>query len=171
MCEECGIVGIYNLPEAATFAYLSSYALQHRGQESAGIVASNGERLYRYAGMGTIKKVFSQEKLKQLVGDSAIAHNRYSTSGASFLRNAQPIRVDSRLGSMALAHNGNLTNELKGVRPSSSDTWFILHNFEGIKNERGVHLKIYQALKNVEGAFSLIFLHKDAKEPQYLSRI
>ena len=108
--EECGIYGIHGCREAANFTYLGLYSLQHRGQESAGIVSTNGERLYRYAGMGQVAQVFNADKLSALVGSAAIGHNRYSTTGASFLRNAQPIRVESHLGSFALAHNGHLVN-------------------------------------------------------------
>lgn len=164
--EECGIVGIYNLEEAANFAYLGAYALQHRGQESAGIVSSDGERLYRYAGMGKVADVFSEKKLKELVGKHAIAHNRYSTTGASFLRNAQPIRMESRLGSLALAHNGNLTNawqlrrqlEKEGsLFQTTVDTEVICHlmarsiynNFEEA---------LISALSQVKGAYSLLVL-------------
>ncbi|HNJ05857.1 MAG TPA: amidophosphoribosyltransferase, partial [Leptospiraceae bacterium] len=91
--EECGIYGISGCKEAANFTYLGLYSLQHRGQESAGIVTSDGQRLFRYAGMGQVAQVFTEEKLRDLSGSSAIGHNRYSTTGASFLRNAQPIRV------------------------------------------------------------------------------
>ncbi|MDH5657705.1 MAG: amidophosphoribosyltransferase, partial [Spirochaetia bacterium] len=108
--EECGIYGIYGCEEAANFTYLGLYSLQHRGQESAGIVTTDGGFLYRYAGMGQVANVFSKEKLDELSGSAAIGHNRYSTTGASFLRNAQPIRVESNLGGFALAHNGNLVN-------------------------------------------------------------
>ena len=108
--DECGIVGIYGNPKAANLAYLGLYALQHRGQESAGIASSDGHHIYRYAGMGKVIDVFTQEHINNLQGHMAIGHNRYSTTGSSFLRNAQPFRSESILGPIVLAHNGNLTN-------------------------------------------------------------
>ena len=167
--EECGIVGLYNIPEAANHAYLASYALQHRGQESAGIVSCDGERLYRYAGMGKVADVFTPQKIHQLVGSMAIAHNRYSTTGASFLRNAQPIRFESRLGSMALAHNGNLTNageirarleEEGSIFQTTIDTEVISHL---IARSRAINFTdaLIDALKQVKGAYSLVVLTND----------
>ncbi len=167
--EECGIVGIYNVPEAANFAYLGAYALQHRGQESAGIVSSDGERLYRFAGMGKVADVFTEKKLKQLAGSHAIAHNRYSTTGASFLRNAQPIRVESRLGSLALAHNGNLTNawqlrqklEQEGsIFQTTIDTEVISHLMARSRAER-FQDALVEAISLIRGAYSLIVLTHD----------
>lgn len=108
--EECAIFGIFNSSEASNFTYLGLYSMQHRGQESSGIVSSDGEHLYRYAGMGLVAHIFTETKLKELQGNAAIGHNRYSTTGASFLRNAQPLRVESHLGAVSLAHNGNLVN-------------------------------------------------------------
>ena len=108
--DECAIFGIYNSPEASNFTYLGLYSMQHRGQESSGIVSTDGEILYRFAGMGLVANVFNQSNLKDLKGKTAIGHNRYSTTGASFLRNAQPLRVESHMGPISLAHNGNLVN-------------------------------------------------------------
>ena len=168
--EECGIVGIYNIPEAATIAYLGTYALQHRGQESAGIVSLHENHLYRYAGMGKVADVFTQSKLSQLKGKIAIAHNRYSTTGASFLRNAQPIRMESRLGSMALAHNGNLTNswklrqqlEKKGtIFQTTVDTEVICHLMAKLGRET-LQSALIEALSMVKGAYSLLALTKEA---------
>ena len=96
--EECGIFGIYGSPHAANLTYLGLYSLQHRGQESAGIASSDGEHIYRYAGMGEVHDVFSQEHMDNLAGFMAIGHNRYSTTGSSYLRNAQPFRATSVLG-------------------------------------------------------------------------
>ncbi len=168
--EECGIVGVYNIPEAATIAYLGTYALQHRGQESAGIVSLHENHLYRYAGMGKVIDVFTQSKLSQLKGKIAIAHNRYSTTGASFLRNAQPIRMESRLGSMALAHNGNLTNswklrqqlENKGtIFQTTVDTEVICHLMAKLGRET-LQSALIEALSMVKGAYSLLALTKEA---------
>jgi amidophosphoribosyltransferase len=168
--EECGIVGIYNVEEAANFAYLGIYALQHRGQESAGIVTANSHSLHRYAGMGKVTEVFKESKLKQLIGNSAIAHNRYSTTGASFLRNAQPIRMESRFGSIALAHNGNLSNawsirqqlENEGsIFQSTIDTEIIFH-LMAKSQEKDITQAFIDALSIVKGAYSLVMLTKDA---------
>lgn len=167
--EECGIVGIYNVEEAANHTYLAAYALQHRGQESSGIVSSDGERLFRYAGMGKVADVFTPQKIKQLVGRHAIAHNRYSTTGASFLRNAQPIRFDSRLGAMALAHNGNLTNAAT-IRKSLEDQGSIFQTT--IDTEVISHLvarsraanftdALVEAMRQIRGAYSLVVLTGD----------
>lgn len=167
--EECGIVGVHNVEEAANHAYLGSYALQHRGQESAGIVSSDGERLYRFAGMGKVAEVFTPQKIRQLVGRHAIAHNRYSTTGASFLRNAQPIRFESRLGTMALAHNGNLTNaatirrnleELGSLFQTTIDTEVISHLVARSRAENFTDALI-EAIKQIRGAYSLVVLTGD----------
>ncbi len=164
--EECGIVGVYNVEEAANHAYLGAYALQHRGQESAGIVSSDGERLYRYAGMGKVADVFTPQKIKQLTGRHAIAHNRYSTTGASFLRNAQPIRFESRLGTMALAHNGNLTNaatirkgleDLGSLFQTTIDTEVISHLIARSRADNFTDALI-EAVKQIRGAYSLVLL-------------
>jgi amidophosphoribosyltransferase len=111
--ENCGLFGIFNHPEASIMTYLGLYALQHRGQESAGIVSSDGEVLYDYKEMGQVREVFPQDVLALLKGLNAIGHVRYSTTGTSNIANAQPIRVDHLDGSMALAHNGNIVNALE----------------------------------------------------------
>src|SRR3989442_3847701 len=108
--EECGVVGVFGHPEAATVAYLSLYALQHRWQESAGMVASNGEALISHRGMGHVAEIFDQEILGRLGGRLAIGHNRYSTSGSTVLKNCQPFVVEWAQGALAIAHNGNLVN-------------------------------------------------------------
>lgn len=167
--EECGIYGIHGCPEAANFTYLGLYSLQHRGQESAGIVSTNGERLYRKAGMGQVSHVFSKDKLNELVGHAAIGHNRYSTTGASFLRNAQPIRVESNLGGFALAHNGNLVNSWT-LRKELESTGSIFQTT--VDSEVIVHLMsrsgkadfleaLCHGLRQVKGAYSLLMLTKD----------
>lgn len=168
--EECGIYGIFGCPEAANFTYLGLYSLQHRGQESAGIVSTNGERLWRYAGMGQVAQVFNREKLEELVGHAAIGHNRYSTTGASFLRNAQPIRVESNLGGFSLAHNGNLTNswtlrkQLEGsgsIFQTTIDSEVIVHLMS--RSGKSDFLEaLCDALRKIKGAYSLLVLTKDA---------
>src|SRR5512134_26088 len=108
--EECGVFAVFNHPEAANLAYLGLYALQHRGQEGAGICASDGKGLLVEKGMGLVADIFSEKKLQKLHGHMAIGHNRYSTTGSSTLKNVQPILANYSLGSVAIAHNGNLVN-------------------------------------------------------------
>src|SRR6516225_10474223 len=132
----CGVVGIYGHPEAANLAYLGLYALQHRGQESAGIVSTDGERLRWVREMGHVNDIFSAERLQQLAGFAAIGHVRYSTAGDSSLKNAQPIAVDYAGGSVAVGHNGNLVNAVElrerleadgSIFQTTSDTEVIVH--------------------------------------------
>jgi len=162
----CGIFGIYNHSEAANLAYLGLYALQHRGQESAGIVSSNGAQLYDYRQMGLVAEIFTQETLKKLPGRSAIGHVRYSTAGSSDIRNAQPFAVDYARGSMSVAHNGNLINaslirsqlESEGsIFQSTSDTEVIIHLIARSKAKTFIERTIH-ALQQVEGSYSLVFL-------------
>lgn len=168
--EECGIAGLYNIDEAANYAYLGIYALQHRGQESAGIVSTDEKHLFRFAGMGKVAEVFKEAKLKQLKGRHAIAHNRYSTTGASFLRNAQPIRVESRFGTMALAHNGNLSNawsirkklENEGsIFQTTADSEVLCH-LMARSNHSDFLAALIDAAGQIKGAFSLLVLTKDS---------
>jgi amidophosphoribosyltransferase len=162
----CGIFGIYNHSEASNHAYLGLYSLQHRGQESAGIVSSDGKQLYHYRQMGLVSEIFTRDILKRLPGRNAIGHVRYSTAGSSELKNAQPYIADYAKGAMAIAHNGNLTNaflirselESKGsIFQSNMDTEVIVHLIARSKEksfiERAVH-----ALKQAEGSYSLLFL-------------
>lgn len=162
----CGVFGIFGHPEAANLTYLGLHALQHRGQESAGIVATDGEQLFLHRGMGHVIDVFPPEQLAHLPGQHAIGHVRYSTAGGSFLKNAQPIAVDYARGSLALAHNGNLTNahalrekleERGSIFQSASDTEVIVH-LTAISTQRRVEDRIADALKQVEGAYSLMCL-------------
>ena len=134
--DECGIFGIWNHPEAANLAYLGLYALQHRGQESAGIAATDGHIFHVEKAMGWVADVFHRERLKRLPGTRAIGHVRYSTAGTSTLKNAQPISANTARGPIAIAHNGNLVNaetlksELEkdgAIFQSNSDTEVILH--------------------------------------------
>ena len=162
----CGIFGIFNHPEASNHTYLGLYALQHRGQESAGIVSSDGKQLHHYRQMGLVSEVFTRDTLKRLPGKSAIGHVRYSTAGSSELKNAQPFLVDYAKGSIAIAHNGNLTNaflirsELESngsIFQSNMDTEVIVHLIAHSKAKTFVERTI-QALHQVEGAYSLLFL-------------
>ncbi|MGA2463060.1 MAG: amidophosphoribosyltransferase [Thermodesulfobacteriota bacterium] len=162
----CGIFGIFNHSEASNHTYLGLYALQHRGQESGGIVSSDGKRLHLYRQMGLVSEIFTRDILKKLSGKSAIGHVRYSTAGSSELKNAQPFVVDYAKGSIAIAHNGNLTNaflirselESKGsIFQSNMDTEVIVHLIAHSKAKTFAERTI-QALSQVEGAYSLLFL-------------
>jgi amidophosphoribosyltransferase len=167
--EECGVFGIHGHPEASNMAYLGLYALQHRGQESAGIASTDGERIIFHKEMGLVADIFSEEILSRLPGHAAIGHVRYSTTGSSELKNAQPLVVDFESGSIAIAHNGNLVNaqELKrelevsgSIFQSSMDTEVIVHLIARSKKER-VEDRIVDALNQVRGAYSLLFMTRD----------
>ncbi|HTY61110.1 MAG TPA: amidophosphoribosyltransferase [Acidobacteriota bacterium] len=169
--EECGIFGIVRHPEAARIAYLGIYALQHRGQESAGIVSSDGQKLYAERGMGHVADVFDGSRLERLRGDSAIGHVRYSTAGESASWNAQPILIDCWRGPVALAHNGNLTNAVQlrhelerdgAIFHSTSDSEVILHLLSRSRR-RTLPEAFVEALRIVKGAYSLMLL-----TPEYL---
>lgn len=168
--EECGVFGIFGHPEAAKMAYLGLYALQHRGQESAGIAAGpNGDRLVAHRGMGYVADVFGHAELDRLPGRLAVGHVRYSTAGASKLVNAQPILIDCSHGQLALCHNGNLVNaaELKdelvaegAIFQTSSDSEVILHLYARSK-EPLPELALVQSLARVRGAYSLVLATPD----------
>ena len=164
--DECGLFGIWNHAEAANVAYLGLYALQHRGQESAGIASTDGQHFQVEKAMGWVADVFSRDRLKRLPGHRAIGHVRYSTSGSSNLRNAQPITGTTAHGPVAIAHNGNLVNaetlreELEkdgAVFQSSSDTEVILHL---LARSEGATLaeQLARALTRVKGAYTLLLL-------------
>ena len=162
----CGIFGISNHVEASNLAYLGLYALQHRGQESAGIVSSDNRHLHHYRQMGLVSEVFTKDILKRLSGKSAIGHVRYSTAGSSELKNAQPFLVDYYKGSLAIAHNGNLTNapliksdlESRGsIFQSNMDTEVIVHLIARSKEKSTIERAVH-ALKQVEGAYSLLIM-------------
>jgi amidophosphoribosyltransferase len=168
--DRCGLFGIFGHPEAAHLTYLGLYALQHRGQESAGIVASDGESLRIEKGMGLVNDVFTDERLRSLVGDRAMGHVRYSTAGDTVAANAQPILIECHRGAIALGHNGNLVNaailrrELEAagsIFQSTSDTEVILHLYARSHRER-LEDAIAASLSKVMGAFSLVFLTRDA---------
>jgi amidophosphoribosyltransferase len=167
--DHCGVVGVYGHPEAAKLTYLSLYALQHRGQESAGITSSDGRDLYSYRRMGAVSEIFTGDVLAKLSGDAAIGHTRYSTAGDTSLINAQPIVTDCNRGKLALAHNGNLTNaneirrklEHKGsIFQSTSDTEVIVH-LAARSAARNLPGALADALHQVEGAYSLVALTRD----------
>jgi amidophosphoribosyltransferase len=167
--DECGVFGIFGHPEAANMTYLGLYALQHRGQESAGITASDGTHLRISRAMGYVADAFDSEALAQLPGSMAIGHVRYSTAGESSLSNAQPILIDCGHGQIALCHNGNLVNarELRddlvqqgSIFQSSSDTEVILHLYARSK-ARASEDAIVESVAQVQGAFSLVMLTKD----------
>ncbi len=169
MHEECGVFGVFGHPEASNLTYLGLYALQHRGQESAGICASDGRHMYVEKAMGLVADIFSEKRLKKLPGHIAIGHNRYSTSGSSILKNVQPIIANFSLGTLALAHNGNLVNadELKktleeegAIFQSTSDSEVIVHLIAHAKGN-SFHERIIEALKKVSGAYSLLILKED----------
>lgn len=162
----CGIVGIFGHKEASTLAYLSLYALQHRGQESAGVVSAVGDKLYRHAGMGHAHDIFDREILKTLPGTSAIGHVRYSTSGVSDASNAQPLLLRHHRGPIAIAHNGNLVNaaairtELEedgAIFQTSSDTETVLH-LTARSQAADVCDALVEALRPMRGAFAMLTL-------------
>jgi amidophosphoribosyltransferase len=161
----CGIIGVSGIPDAARLTYLGLYALQHRGQESAGIVAvDRGGNARTHRGMGLVSETFHDGILAQLPGDVAVGHTRYSTTGSTVLANAQPCSVNTRCGPLAIAHNGNLTNaaELKrelvdkgAIFTSSSDTEVLVHLIARSEAET-TEGQIRDALEQVEGAYSLV---------------
>ncbi len=176
--DECGVVGIYSHPEAEKLAYLGLHALQHRGQESAGIVSSDGMTLRMHKAMGLVADIFVGRVLADLHGTLAIGHTRYSTAGDSSLLNAQPIMVQSNKGMMALAHNGNLVNaqavrhrlESQGsIFQTNSDTEVIVHLI-ALSREHTLPEAMADALRRVEGAFSLLMISPDrifaARDPR-----
>ena len=167
--EECGVFALYGHPEAANLVYLGLYALQHRGQESAGIAVSDGKKTHSVRKMGHVAEIFTPDVLNQLPGNLAIGHTRYSTAGDTSLRNAQPLSVACSKGHVAVAHNGNLTNGLElrnelefdgSIFQSTSDTEVVLH-LVARSRERTLAGALRDALLQIEGAFSLVFLAQD----------
>jgi amidophosphoribosyltransferase len=162
----CGVFGIYGHPNAAELSYYGLYALQHRGQESAGIVSCDGRRFRVQRGMGLVPQVFTGEILHNLVGHMAIGHTRYSTTGSSLIVNAQPLTVDCAKGQIAIAHNGNLTNASKlrdeleargSIFQTTVDSEIMLHlmaqpGFNGQGND------LVQTIRRIEGAYSLVIM-------------
>ena len=167
--DQCGVFGVFDASEASNLAYLGLHSLQHRGQEAAGIVSSNSEQLFVHRGMGLVQDVFTASQLAALPGRSAIGHVRYTTAGGSHIKNAQPLAVDCGHGSIAVAHNGNLTNgialrhELEqdgSIFSSDSDTEVLVHLIARSKAATMVD-RVADALHRVEGAYSLVFLSPD----------
>jgi amidophosphoribosyltransferase len=167
--DQCGVFGIFGHAEASNLAYLGLYAQQHRGQESAGIVSTDGNGLHSHRQMGLVADIFTQDVLAKLPGKSAIGHVRYSTAGGSLLKNAQPFVVEYSRGAIAIAHNGNLTNaqtvrdELEAygsIFQSTMDTEVIVHLI-ALSQFTTLEDRIAAALKRIEGAYSLCFLTED----------
>jgi amidophosphoribosyltransferase len=167
--DECGVFAIYGHPEASKMAYLGLYSLQHRGQESAGICSSDGQEIHCHKSMGHVADIFTTPVLSELPGELAIGHTRYSTAGDTALLNAQPFSVACNKGRIAVAHNGNITNatelrkdlESRGsIFQASSDTEVILH-LVAHSSERTLAGALRDALLQLDGAFSLVFLAED----------
>ena len=176
--EECGVFAIYGHPEAANLTYLGLYALQHRGQESAGIASSDGRKIHSIRKMGHVADIFTPDVLNQLPGSLAIGHTRYSTSGDTVVANAQPLSVACNKGQVAIAHNGNLTNAIElrkeleddgSIFQATSDTEVVLH-LVARSRERTLAGALREALLQIDGAFSLVFAAEDriivARDPR-----
>jgi amidophosphoribosyltransferase len=176
--HHCGLFGVYNVPDAASKTYLGLFALQHRGQESAGLVVSDGKRLDSRKGMGLVTEVFSRSDLSALHGHIAVGHVRYSTTGSSRPQNIQPLVVDYSHGSVAVAHNGNLVNakrlrdELEAygsIFQTSTDSEVVLHLMARPEN-LGRPDHIAHCLRQMKGAYSLIIMTRNkligARDPQ-----
>ncbi|GED30359.1 amidophosphoribosyltransferase [Brevibacillus centrosporus] len=167
--EECGVFGIYNHKEAPQLTYLGLHALQHRGQESAGICASDGEKWYKHRGMGLVSEAFGKGDLEKFKGHIAIGHTRYTTAGSSKIENAQPLFFRYAQGSMAVAHNGNLVNaavlrkelEAKGsIFQTTSDTEVIAHLIA--RSERpDLPGAVKDALQHIKGAYALCVMNQN----------
>jgi len=167
--DECGVFGISGHPEAANLTYLGLYALQHRGQESAGIASSNGKRVSLSRAMGYVADSFDEDKLAELSGSLAIGHVRYSTAGESNLVNAQPILIDCSHGEISLCHNGNIVNatELRqrlvhegSIFQTNSDTEVILHLYAR-SQAAAAEDAIIESVSQIRGAFSIVMLTKE----------
>ncbi len=167
--EKCGVMGVYGHPEAANLVYLGLYALQHRGQESAGIAASHEDEIHLERHMGLVADIFTHERLARLPGEVAIGHNRYSTTGESLLKNAQPFLVNCRLGEMAIAHNGNLINAYKlrqelessgSIFQSSMDSEVVVH-LAARSRAPDFRSALIDALSKIRGAYSMLLLRDE----------
>ncbi|MEK7797770.1 MAG: amidophosphoribosyltransferase, partial [Nitrospirota bacterium] len=164
--DECAVFGVFGHKEAANLTYLGLYSLQHRGQESSGIVSNDGAQFHAEKAMGLVADVFTKDRLKRLPGRSAIGHNRYSTAGSSDIKNAQPLVVNFAFGNLALAHNGNLINaqmlrnELEAygaIFQSTTDSEVIVHLIAQARQSLLLE-RIFDALNQVRGAFSITLL-------------
>jgi len=168
--EECGVFGIFDHKDAATITTLGLHALQHRGQEAAGIVTCDGAKFHSERRMGLVGDNFNKQSvIDRLKGDNAIGHNRYSTTGETILRNVQPLFADLDTGGFAVAHNGNITNALTlrdelissgAICQSTSDTEVILHLLSRSPKRRIVE-RFIDAIRQIEGAYALVALSND----------
>ena len=168
--DECGVFGVYGHPEASKLTYLGLYALQHRGQESAGIASADGERIRLVKQMGYVNEIFDEATLKTLTGDVAIGHTRYSTAGESKLSNAQPILIDCVHGQVGICHNGNIVNanEVRdrlvragSIFQTNSDTEVVLHLYA--RSQAGsVEDALVESVTQLTGAFSFALITKDS---------
>ena len=167
--DECGVFGIFGQAEAAKLTYLGLYALQHRGQEAAGIASTDGLDIHAQKALGHVQEIFTPDVISRLPGESAIGHTRYSTAGDTTLINAQPVVIDCNKGKLALGHNGNLTNALEvrrrlehrgSIFQTTSDTEVIVHLIARSAS-RNLPGAIADALNQVEGAYSLVMLARD----------
>jgi len=176
--EECGVCGIFGHPDAAKLTYFGLYALQHRGQESAGIVSSDGEQVREYKGMGLVHDVFTEESLRGLPGHLAVGHVRYSTTGASNIVNAQPFTATHQGCTVAVAHNGNLVNiralrdelEKQGsIFQSTMDSEVVVH-LMARGHAKSLEKAIADTFAKVKGAYSVLLLTRDklvaVRDPQ-----
>lgn len=166
----CGIFGIYKHKDAARLAYLALYALQHRGEESAGIVSLNGKRIFSHKAMGEVYNAFDEDAIRSLKGDIAIGHVRYSTTGSSNIKNAQPFLVKSKIGHIAIAHNGNLINahllreqmeEEGSIFQTTMDSEVVAHLLARSKHKQDYPLAIKEIANKLQGAYSLVLLLND----------
>ena len=165
--SNCGTVAVFNHPDAAHLTYLGLYALQHRGQESAGIVSSDGQRVFKHVDRGLVADVFADNAvLNSLKGHMAVGHNRYSTTGSSTVTNSQPLVANTKLGTLAISHNGNFTNsgivrrrleEEGSIFQTTSDTEVLIHLIARSK-AASLHEKIAESLTQVRGAYSITML-------------
>jgi amidophosphoribosyltransferase len=169
--EECALCGLIGVPEASNYCYLSLYALQHRGQEGAGIVTTDGETMIAHRDMGLVADVFNVDSLQVLVGDSAVGHTRYATYGSKDWANLQPFVANLGENSFAIGHNGNLINadeirieleENGSIFSSTSDTEVILHLIAKTNRLLPLRDRVAESLKNVKGAYSLVVMSHDA---------
>ncbi|MCX5678111.1 MAG: amidophosphoribosyltransferase [Candidatus Omnitrophica bacterium] len=170
MKDYCGVVGIYGHKNAAQLAYLALYALQHRGEESTGIVSFDKKKIYMHKGQGLVGNVFKEENLKKLKGHLAIGHVRYSTTGSSTAKNVQPLLINHKKGFIAVAHNGNLTNSVAlrneledagSILQTTMDSELILHLL--VKDHQNNYSgKLLPIMDRLEGAFSFVIMINDA---------
>jgi amidophosphoribosyltransferase len=176
--EECAVFGVYGNENAAQITYLGLYSLQHRGQESSGIITSDGKRVFEHKDMGLVSKIFTEPILRRLKGDLAIGHNRYSTTGLTHFANIQPFLVDCKVGKIAVAHNGNIVNAVElrramenegSIFRSTMDSEVIVHLIARSK-KKTLEEMLAEALNKIRGAYSLVFLTKEkiiaARDPR-----